>query len=789
MRDRLRVAFYTRGFGIRGTPGTYRMIEKLCQFCDVVVFAPPTNSKNLVHSSDAVTKCILSRIIPEDFNSEVILPLKKFKPDIVYIINFPGWYEVAALLKNGLPKVRILLDIKTPLLVPESKGRYQIQEFGDLCQKNIDLVLTLSSESVFTWIPNCKVKIETYPLGLDIRQFLKIDMQKKVSRLRKYVYVATLHPLRNTSELIVSFIDFYNATSGDVSLDIYGNGPDYETLSDLINDLGVSHFVRLKGLVEQKELLIKLSEYDAGIAWVPKEHYDKSPSLKLLEYMASGLVVAASDTAAHMDLESLGFHINYFQNNSSSLVSVLLKLYSGNFDLDSILINRKLVANFDYDVIAINYIIPIMHRTLDSKNSVRLDSEQNIASKIVHASSKLKIVLLSNTLALGKGGAEKVAAYLANEMSRRGHAVYIAYQGNGQPAYKLIDGVTLLPFSRLSELNSLISSVNPDVFHAFYFNRQLVNYYYLVYNTGIPFTMQECTNPTRLITNNWGAKKIDPVTARWEREIIASGAVRIRLVMPSYKNSFPRYIQNSIRAFSNPCYVNTSTALSRDSDSLNEIIIVNGFKGNKNLITLLMAFNQIKDFFEGWNVKVVGNNDGEEPHKKLIREFIASNGLTSRVSLVGATENIEIEYAKSKIHVIASLSEGCPTCVLEAMSFGIPSVGFDDCPGTNELILHRQNGLLANSADRVIGLRDALHELMSDETLRHNLGRQALSDSVAYSPKNIYDQWEEFFTQASLYKNDLNKLYVEQAAIDPEAARHSRRMREYYSHESNRVHL
>jgi glycosyltransferase involved in cell wall biosynthesis len=218
-----------------------------------------------------------------------------------------------------------------------------------------------------------------------------------------------------------------------------------------------------------------------------------------------------------------------------------------------------------------------------------------------------------------------------------------------------------------------------------------------------------------------------------------------------------------------------------------EIIIINGFKGNKNLITLLMAFVEIKDHFPSWCIKVVGNNEGDQPHKMAIREFINNNELVGKVNLVGPTEDMEVEYATSKIHVIASLSEGCPTCVLEAMSCGIPSIGFEDCPGTNELILHNGNGILADSTDRIVGLRDSLYALMSNESLRQKLGQQALSDSAVFHPENVYDQWEELFYEASSYKNNLNKLFTEQVSIAPEATLHARRMRDYYKIESNKV--
>jgi glycosyltransferase involved in cell wall biosynthesis len=158
-------------------------------------------------------------------------------------------------------------------------------------------------------------------------------------------------------------------------------------------------------------------------------------------------------------------------------------------------------------------------------------------------------------------------------------------------------------------------------------------------------------------------------------------------------------------------------------------------------------------------------------------KFIKVNHLQDKVVVSGPTNDIFSEYAQSDIHVIPSLSEGCPTVVLEAMSMGVPSVGYEDCPGTNELIQHEINGLLAPSDDRVIGLELVLHQLMSSSDLRDRLGKQAFEDSKRFEPHKIYDQWEQLFIEAAEYKNDPERLFQEQLTIDPERAMHARRMR------------
>lgn len=796
MNNKLRIAFYARAFGIRGTAGTYLLINSFAKKFDHIVLAPSSNDEHLVFKSNIIKRHVLTRIIPKNFESEVISKLKEFMPDVIYMFNFPGWDKVLTLLEPRFQNVKFVLDVQTPLLVTDVVQRKQNQQDGCAVQSKLSLVTTFSKESVETWIPNCSVPIVEYPLGLDIGSFENALNNEKEGVPKKFVYIASLHPLRKTRDLIVAFENFSRKTPVNVSLDIFGSGPDYDNLNHLILNLNASSIINLKGLVEQATLAKLLSCYNCGIAWVPYEHYDKSPSLKIIEYMAAGIEVMASDTSAHKELADKGFEIVYFENNLSSFVCALLKYQSTRTVPSQIRKNRDLVRQFDYDYILDKSLLPKILKVLEG-HSAGLAASNIISNRtaILHDndifrlsnSKQLRIVLLVNSLAVGKGGAEKVAVNLANEMQRRGHFVYVAYQNLGAPAYKINDEITLITFDKIREIRKYLIKLNPDVFFAFYFNRQLVNYYYLVYGTGIPFGMQECTNPDRLINNNWGAGKIDPITAAWERELVASGAARIRLVMPSYTNSFPRYINNSIRAFSNPCFNNAEIKNnSKIISNRKSIVMVNGFKSNKNFLTLLEAFNGLHFEYPAWVLKVIGHNNGDEPHKKKIRSYIAQNALQDKVIMTGAIDDVFSEYSSSHIHVIPSLSEGCPTCVLEAMSCGIPSIGFEDCPGTNELIKHGVNGLLASASDRVKGLRDSLSTLMRDENIRVKLAQQAKDDSIAFDPKNVYDQWEQLFYEAAQYKNDEDRLFREQLTINSEAALHLRRMREFYKMAINR---
>jgi glycosyltransferase involved in cell wall biosynthesis len=805
----MKIAFFCGwSFGLRGTPGTYKFIEKNNFYHDIIVFSPP-------HSKDCVFKVKTIPMIPfqnpgNPGSIEDIIPaLRAFNPQIVYIFNFPKWPSLLNVLKDVCQQSKFILDIKTPLLA-EGKNRQQIQAKSNAAQIHLDAIVTLSKESVPTWIPKCTIKPFEYPLGIDLSLYNPKPSFRQRDDFKNYVYVSTLHPKRQTERLINGFVSFVKKYNSKAVLDIFGSGPELPSLKELIAARNLQETIQLRGLVQQDNLLPMLSDYDAGIAWVPTERYNDSPSLKILEYMAAGLPVIATNTKAHTKLLDQGFSLDLFNDNTESLSTALKQLSENGFSKNRILKNLKSVTQFDYDRIIRNYFLPLFEQVVSDFSIKAVDAikqkpkqpqftagqfpqdQMLIDKKLVCRTEnkrRLKLFFFCNTLAGGKGGAERVAMELANEMTKRGHLVYMGYQNRGPAAYAPKHGVVMIPYDRLDVLGTQIRTIDPDVFFVFYFNRRLIEFYSMIHQTNIPFGIQECTNPQRLCENNWGLGKLGRIIPEWERELIASAAARIRLTMPQYALSFPEYIRPQIRSYANPAFPQNILAHPAGNTKHRKTILnINGFKANKNLITLLKAFARLAHDFPEWDVKVIGKSpDGKEPHKRAILKFIQEHNLQDRVMIHGPTDDVHSHYAASHIHVIASLSEGCPAVVLEAMSVGLPSIGHADCPGTNELIRHEINGLLAAPEDRVAGMEVALQHLMSFSELRARLGRQALEDSKAFEPQTFYDQWEQLFFEAAEYKNDPKRLLREQMDIAPEHALHTRRMRDKLLQQYRRI--
>lgn len=124
---------------------------------------------------------------------------------------------------------------------------------------------------------------------------------------------------------------------------------------------------------------------------------------------------------------------------------------------------------------------------------------------------------------------------------------------------------------------------------------------------------------------------------------------------------------------------------------------------------------------------------------------VKDNQLTERVHFCGTTDNVLEKYQKAKIFVFPSLHEGFGLALTEAMSAGLPAIGYKNCVGTNELIINGKTGILCD--DGVDSLALALDELMSDAELRKKMGKAAKEEMKQYAPDKIWNMWEELMNK------------------------------------------
>jgi glycosyltransferase involved in cell wall biosynthesis len=108
-----------------------------------------------------------------------------------------------------------------------------------------------------------------------------------------------------------------------------------------------------------------------------------------------------------------------------------------------------------------------------------------------------------------------------------------------------------------------------------------------------------------------------------------------------------------------------------------------------------------------------------------VRDLTAKLELGARVGFTGwlEAERKRAAFAEATIFVLPSYVEGMPMALLEAMSWGLPTIA-TAVGGVPEIITHEANGLLIPPGDTA-ALAAAIARLMADPQLRQRLGDAA----------------------------------------------------------------
>lgn len=101
----------------------------------------------------------------------------------------------------------------------------------------------------------------------------------------------------------------------------------------------------------------------------------------------------------------------------------------------------------------------------------------------------------------------------------------------------------------------------------------------------------------------------------------------------------------------------------------------------KNVSSIVVAMNRIP---ENYNIHLTVI--GEGPDRKKIENYIAQNGLVSKITLAGKMSRAQVldKLAESDIYLFPSLHEGGSWALMEAMAIGLPVICLD-CTGMHTI--------------------------------------------------------------------------------------------------------
>lgn len=144
-----------------------------------------------------------------------------------------------------------------------------------------------------------------------------------------------------------------------------------------------------------------------------------------------------------------------------------------------------------------------------------------------------------------------------------------------------------------------------------------------------------------------------------------------------------------------------------------KLVMVARFQEQKDHRTLLRALEPLEDL--PWTLELIG--DG--PDKDEWQTWVQRRGWSDRVKFSGQVMDVPARLAAADIFVLASLWEGFPRSILEAMRAGLPVIA-SDVGGVREAVT-ADTGLVVAARDTA-ALTAALQRLLADASLRRHLG-------------------------------------------------------------------
>ena len=224
------------------------------------------------------------------------------------------------------------------------------------------------------------------------------------------------------------------------------------------------------------------------------------------------------------------------------------------------------------------------------------------------------------------------------------------------------------------------------------------------------------------------------------RQLKKSAAVQVLMksFIPQMKQRFgvdSVYIPNSVPNVADDEIVNLS-------QEKKKIISAARISPSKQQHLLVEAFALIAHKYPDWILEMW--NSKEDKYFHIVEELIQKYGLEKQVLYKGITGKIYDVYKLADFLAFPSEYEGFSLALSEALSYGLPAVGFESAYCVNELIKNGQNGFLARD---VSDFAAKMEQLMNDKNLRIKLGKQAHEDMKKYSMENVVSAWMDLIGQ------------------------------------------
>ena len=399
----------------------------------------------------------------------------------------------------------------------------------------------------------------------------------------------------------------------------------------------------------------------------------------------------------------------------------------------------------------------------------------------------MHILLANFTKMVGdSGGLAKVNVAFANEMVRRGHTVTTVYSDDleGDFFYPLDERVTaynlrhfrgqthLFPISYkirreilrafserkgravnlafvekylLPHVRTILDEAQPDVIVCF--QQATTKSYVCDIETQIP-VISMSHGPTADYFTHYPAEELPALQQADVCQVLLEP-----FAVPLRENLSPPPRRIEVIGNVVPQY-EEQAALASEKDIYKIVFVGRLIRNVKRPHLLIEAFSRIAAEFPNWRLELWGAEDSKRYYREL-QQMVRSVNMRGyeTVKLCGTTSDIPRVLQSSDLCVAPSASEGFSLAHTEAMSMGLPLIGYRSCVSLSALVRDGENGLLAE--DGVESLAEKMAILMRDRDLRARMGQAARDSMRAYAPEIIWARWEQLMREVADSRTDI----------------------------------
>lgn len=341
-----------------------------------------------------------------------------------------------------------------------------------------------------------------------------------------------------------------------------------------------------------------------------------------------------------------------------------------------------------------------------------------------------------------KGGAEKMTALLANELSAYHNVIVLSlFSENRKIAYE---------FNRNVEVYCLSACRKPLRYQILYVLFRFI-YFMLKKHVEVVFLIDTTVFWLSPILYFMGIKNISCEHSNLKnKDRLNKKYMCLRYLAVKYTDCIVTLTQEDRDAYidrfnvksSNICciynFIDQMEYENRYNVDSKIIVSVGRFdriKGYEMLVDVAeMVFREYKDWI--WHIY----GDGDKKYFKEIKALIKERNLEKNIILMGQTDDVDSVYDNAAMLVLTSYNEGLPMVLLEAKQHHLPIISFMCPTGPAEIVENGISGFLIPCYDKVVMAKKIIY-LIENKSSRNKFSMEAVTNLGKFSKEVIITKW------------------------------------------------